>query len=84
MNKFQRYALNLLILIDETGNTITGGDPGETISSRAAKAQIAGKKWGCVLCKFLGWIRKNHCQQSLLPHAGFRSVFPDSWPPANP
>ena len=49
----KRYTLNVLLWIDEGGNTLTGGSPNETISERAAKAWHDGKKWGCVLCKFL-------------------------------
>lgn len=77
MNKFQRYLLNLLIMVDETGNTITGGDPGETISSRAYKAMQNGKRWGCVLCKFLNWIQKDHCKLADETYTGSRAVIPD-------
>lgn len=78
MNKFQRYLLNLLILVDEAGNTITGGDPGETISSRAYKAQQAGRPWGCILCKFLAWITQtDHCKNAYDASDGARAVVPD-------
>lgn len=75
--KIRRFLLNLALLLDETGNTLTLGDPGETISSRAAKAQAEGKRWGCVLCRFLNFFQQNHCQKSLLPDAGFDAVIPD-------
>ena len=73
-----RYALNWLILLDEAGNTLIGGDPGETISSRAGKAQLKGRRWACVLCRVLGWIRSNHCEKSILPYVGARAVQPDA------
>ena len=44
---------------------IMRGDPDETISSRAAKAQLKGKRWGCVLCNFLNKLDKNHCEKSI-------------------
>ena len=75
--KVRRFLINVLILIDEAGNTLTLGDPGETISSRAAKAQAKGKQWGCVLCRFLDLFQKNHCQKSVLPQAGVDAVIPD-------
>lgn len=72
-----RYLLNFLILLDEFGNTVTGGDPGETISSRAGKAMVAGKTWGCVLCRFLNLFQKDHCLKSINPDDGTRAVIKD-------
>jgi len=42
--------------LDCLANTVIGGDPHETISARAGKARTAGRLWGCVLCRMLGWI----------------------------
>ena len=77
MNKFQRYLLNLAVVLDEVGNTLTGGDPGETISSRAYKAQQNDKAWGCILCKFLNVFQKDHCKIANESYAGFRAIVPD-------
>lgn len=35
----RQYVWNLLIAFDQLGNAFIGGDPDETISSRAAKGQ---------------------------------------------
>jgi len=35
-----KWLLNILISIDQLGNTITGGDPDETISSRLGKMKV--------------------------------------------
>ena len=35
-----KWLLNILISIDQFGNTITGGDPDETISSRLGKMKV--------------------------------------------
>jgi hypothetical protein len=78
MGKIKRFALNLLVWLDEGGNTLLMGDPGETISSRSAKAQAAGRRWGCVMCRFLGWFQKDHCQKALEPYAGADAVIPDN------
>ncbi|WP_338525976.1 hypothetical protein NUH87_11110 [Pseudomonas batumici] len=80
MGKIKRFGLNLLVWLDEGGNTLLLGDPGETISSRSAKAQMAGKRWGCVMCRFLNWFQADHCQKSLLPYAGSNAVVPDDEP----
>lgn len=61
----KRYLWNVLISIDQFGNAVTGGDPDETISSRAAKAKERGKTWGKLMCKFLAWFDKGHCAKSL-------------------
>lgn len=77
MNPILRYLLNLLILVDQAGNTLTGGSPNETISERAAKARNEGKEWGCVLCKFLGWINPGHCDNALTSTIGDDAVIKD-------
>jgi hypothetical protein len=62
----KRYILNVLIRLDQGFNTIfMFGDPDETVSSRAAKAQLKGKRWGCVLCNFLNKLDRNHCEKSI-------------------
>lgn len=71
------YWLNLLVALDELGNALTGGDPGETISSRAAKARNEGREWGCLLCRLLDWIQNDHCKDALNPDAGKDAVVPD-------
>jgi hypothetical protein len=72
-----KYIWNILIAVDQLGNTIFGGDPQETISSRSDKAMKAGKKWGCVLCKFLSIFQKDHCQKAVEPSVGSNGVLPD-------
>ncbi len=81
MNPVARYLLNWLILLDEALNTLVGGDPGETVSSRAGKAQARGRSWACVLCRVLDWIRPGHCEKSILPYVGSRAVSPDAIAP---
>lgn len=41
MNKCGKWALNVLIGLDQLGSAITGGDPDETISSRLGKMKLA-------------------------------------------
>jgi len=60
-----KYFWNILISIDQFFNTLFGGNPDETISSRSAKANRKGVKWGCILCWFLDKIDKNHCENSI-------------------
>lgn len=77
MNKIGRYLLNYAILLDEAANTVLGGSPNETISERAAKARDEGRKWGCVLCRFLNWINPGHCDTALTSTIGDDAVIPD-------
>lgn len=77
MKAIGRYFLNWLILLDEAGNTLTGGSPNETISERAAKARAAGRRWGCVLCRLLGWINPGHCDRALTSTIGDDAVIAD-------
>lgn len=67
-----RYVLNILIAIDQLGNAILGGDPDETISSRAAKnADRAGWKQ---LGHILEWIDPGHLKRALEPDEGKHEV----------
>lgn len=73
MQKIKTYFWNVLIAVDQAANTVLGGDPDETISSRAAKRQHE-QKWACLLCRFLHWIDKNHCPKSIELDEGSREV----------
>lgn len=77
MSKVGRYFLNWLILLDQAGNTLAGGSPNETISERAAKARNAGRRWGCILCRFLNWINPGHCDTALTSTIGDDAIIPD-------
>lgn len=70
MNK---YLWNILISIDQLANTILGGDPDETISSRAGKLQEK-RKWACLLCKLLNYFETDHCKKSIEKDEGSRSI----------
>lgn len=49
---------------DRVGNAATGGMDTETVSSRANRARNEGRRWGCLLCRVLDWIEKDHCSKS--------------------
>lgn len=71
------YIKNVLVTLDQLGNTILLGDPDETISSRSAKLQAQGEWVGCVMCKFLSWFQKDHCGLALERDKGRRAIIPD-------
>lgn len=72
-----QYLLNVLAGIDRACNAVLGGDPRETISSRAQKAQAAGKRWACVLCRFLDIFQRDHCAKYVDPLVGDEGVLKD-------
>lgn len=74
------YFKNWWVTVDCFGNTIAGGDPDETISSRSAKANLAGKEWGCIMCKFLSFFQSNHCSLAFERNEGARAVIKDDTP----
>lgn len=76
MDAFKKWFLNNLIAIDQRINALFGGDPDETISSRAAKAAERNKRWGCVLCKFLHKLDPDHCKKSVERDEGDNAVDP--------
>jgi hypothetical protein len=71
----KRYLFNLLIGIDQFCNTVLGGDPDETISSRVGKYARSGPGWiPCQLCKFLNLFEKDHCVRSIEEDEGNNSL----------
>ena len=59
-----KRSYKMAIAFDQFGNAMLGGSEDETISSRAGRAMEEGKRWGCVLCKFLDFFEKDHCMKS--------------------
>ena len=56
----EKYLRRVLVGIDQLINVVTDGDPGETISSRAARAAAQGKPWGIELSKLLDCFEYDH------------------------
>jgi hypothetical protein len=70
MNKLRQYIWNILISIDQFGNTITGGAPDETISSRLGRNYQGSwierlVDWGAYVLTG----KKNHCEDALEPES---------------
>lgn len=70
----RRYIINNLIALDQLLNAVLGGDPDETVSSRAAKSPNL-PHW-----RLLGWILEaidpGHMKRSLEKDEGKRSLWP--------
>jgi len=69
----KKYFWNILISLDQLINTILGGDPDETISSRCAKKRDTSR-FCYYFCKLLDKIDKNHSDESLEADEGDRAV----------
>ena len=70
------YFWNILIAIDQLANTILGGDPDETISSRAGK-RVNTQKWAYYLCRVLHILDPDHCNKSIEEDEGDRQILDD-------
>lgn len=57
-------AWRIAIAYDRLGNAVTGGQDTETISSRANRARSEKARWGCILCRLLDRVEKDHCKNS--------------------
>lgn len=57
-------AWRLALAKDQLANAALNGSEDETISSRAARARDAGRRWGCVLCRWLDALDPGHCDKS--------------------
>lgn len=62
------YIKNILIGFDQFANTLIGGSPDETISSRFGRAVVEDR---CLVCKWvcavLHLIDENHCLKNIEP-----------------
>lgn len=63
-------AWRLAVSYDQLANTAFGGNEDETISSRAYKASASGRRWGCILCRLLDKLERDHCRRSAEPDRG--------------
>jgi len=73
-----RYILNQLIVLDLVVNSLTGGDPFETVSSRLGRRnRNTGNP--CKPCQWICWaldkVDPNHCVDSAKSDASDREVF---------
>lgn len=76
--KLIQYFWNVLVALDQFANTLLGGDPDETMSSRMGKDIRENKCKLCrVICYLLGLIQKDHCNKSIEPDEGSRQVVND-------
>lgn len=71
-----RYLHNLLYSLDQLGNTVWGGDPDETISSRLGKMSRAGRLRFLprVLVRVLDRIDADHCIEAIEEDRGGRAL----------
>lgn len=72
MSIFKRYLFNLLIAVDQLVNTVFGGDPDETISSRLGKyhpKSVLGKT-----VNTLFFWQKDHIQESIESDEGGNAI----------
>lgn len=74
MSKLKKYFWNILISIDQFVNTVFGGDPDETISSRLGKDR--DKNWFTThLSSFLDWFESDHVEKSIEEDEGKDTSF---------
>ena len=60
------YLKNILVSIDQLLNTILGGFPDETLSSRAYKLRILHREfWESNLINCLFFWQKDHCKENV-------------------
>lgn len=66
----QQWIHNQFVAFSQSVNAFTGGDPGETFSSRVGRMAIAGKSWALVAEAIIDWCfvhfkgsRPQHCRR---------------------
>ncbi|OLN24857.1 hypothetical protein DVDV_3850 [Desulfovibrio sp. DV] len=74
-NRLARYCWNILLGLDQFLSVLTGGDPDETVSSRAGKAAAAGSQGGRLLeCGLDAVFGAGHCRGSIEADEGSERV----------
>ncbi len=72
----KHYFWNLLIALDQFVNTIFGGDPDETMSSRIGKSVREDHNPLARACAWvLNKIDRNHCNDAIEPDEGKDDIF---------
>ena len=66
----KQYFWNILISIDQLANTLLGGDPDETISSRVGKRSDDNKFWGSVDSFINAIFGRKHTEEAIEPDEG--------------
>ena len=66
LNKIKKYLWNILISLDQLVNTIAGGSPDETVSSRIGR-NYTGSVAEDVVNFLFWWKTKNHCVEAIEP-----------------
>lgn len=51
--------------LDRLVNALFGGSDEETISYRAAKRAAEGGRFGCLVCRLLDLVQRDHCRIAL-------------------
>lgn len=79
MNKLKRYFWNILITIDQFCNTLLGGDPDETMSSRFGKWLSLPHntiRWRIAypICVLLHLFQSHHCIRSIEEDEGANDI----------
>lgn len=59
-----QYVKNLLIALDQLLNTILGGHPDETLSSRAYHLRRKGDFWASNIINGIFFWQRDHCRES--------------------
>lgn len=68
-----------MLAFDRLVNALFGGDSKETISSRTGKYAAKRSGWfPCKLCRFLDWVKKDHCKNSIESDVGKDAVIWES------
>lgn len=70
----KRYIWNVIISLDQLVNTLLGGSPDETISSRAGKRQHKSV-WAKWLCWILNKLDTNHCKDAIEEDEGKNDIW---------
>lgn len=70
----RRYLMNNLIALDQQINTVCGGDPDETISSRLGKRRDGNERWWSRVVNFLFFWQRDHTTASIEQDEGNDSI----------
>lgn len=74
------YFHNLCVSLDQLANTILGGYPDETLSSRSYRCHTVSTFWTCMMYVINTlFLNKNHCKEAFYLEIDLPKQYKPSW-----
>lgn len=73
-NKSKKYTINIALNLDQLGNTILGGDPDESLSSRAGKGETKVARFAAKIIDQIFFWQEYHSKNAIEKDEGSDAI----------